>query len=493
MAEHHVNYAFGTLLAAARDATRNLELRPLPDALAAFDRLRTSADHLGAHAPDGFFPRFRYTSTAQDRGRGFIHFQGVQRLRDGRHALVSGGDSLQPAAHLFVIEMGSRYVRGPWGSNLVRSSMPPHEDTVVEIAAIARDHWHAGGFTMLGDVAVVPLELPGAKSRTVFVDFADPLKPRPLPIEIIGPSEKAGAASLVNLPGGRFLCLIYRDEKVKKNQPTGFLDFYLSRTTDLCDGFAEQPFATVHYAAVEERGDRKPGYQTVQFLTQGDPADPRSWSLFLAGTWNGSSMSPTLPGPDWADLHTVTLDARMFEADPPADLEPPRLRLVRSRRFTCRDCFGNFDAAAGFHVDESGRLGLYSAFHWRYDDSILLAEFRETVPADAAPITAMQDAWVELYEHTDFAGRRLTIVGNKDENLTDYDRIHVQGATFNDIVSSARWQIPQGRTYRLYADAHYADARGFLDLDGTGTVGEIRNFKKLRPPFNDRVSSSRYI
>lgn len=493
MAEFLEGYAFRAIEAAARSANRSLEPRALPDVVAAFDRLRTRGDDIGAHAPDGIFPPHRYTSAAQHENRGFIHFQGIQRLRHGRYAVVSGGDMLQPAAHLFVVDLASRSARGPWGSNLVRSTQPPDEDVVAQIVALDPTHWHAGGFSVLGDVAVVPLEHNGTPARTVFVDFSDPLAPRPLPIDITGPSNKAGAAALTRLPGGRFLCLVYRDEPVPKNHPTGFMDFFLSVSDDLCDGFSAAPFATVPYADVENRENRRPGYQTVQFLVEGDPDDPARWALYLAGTWNGSSMSPTLPGPDWADLHSVTLDTRIFDADPPANLLPPHIRLVRSRTFTCRDCFGNFDAAAGFHVDDTGRLLLYSAYHWRFDGTLLIAEFRETVPADAAPVTQAQDAWIDLFEHPEYNGRRLTLLGTKDDSLRDYDHIAVQGGTFNDLVSSARWQIPEGRTYRLFADAHFQEGSGFLDLVGDGTVREIEDFRTLRPKFNDRVSSSRYV
>jgi hypothetical protein len=67
----------------------------------------------------------------------------------------------------------------------------------------------------------------------------------------------------------------------------------------------------------------------------------------------------------------------------------------------------------------------------------------------------------------------------------------VEGASFNDAVSSARWQIPDGRVYRLYAARGYDEAERVLDLEGNGRVREIADFKSRS--FNDRVSSSRWI
>lgn len=489
----HPGYSWADTPCVDRHAHRNLDQRLLADVPGAFARLRTRGDPLGVHAPGEVFPSHRYTSVGQGRNRGFIHFQGIQRLRNGRFGIVTGGDSLQPAAHVFVMELGSRYVRGPWGSNLVRSNEPPAEDRIVSVLAVGREHWHAGGTAMLGDVAAIPLEADDQRSRTVFVDLSDPLQPRRIEITIDGVSAKAGAATLTRLPDGRFICLIYRDEKAKRKRPTGWFDFHLSHSADLCDGFGATPFASVYYGAVEERGDRCPRYQTVQFLVQGEPSDPAQWKYFLAGTWNGSTMAPTVPGPDWADLHEIEFDERLLAGETPEDPAPPRLRLVQTRRFTCFDCFGHFAAAAGFHVDEAGRLALHSAFHWRYDDAITFAEFREEAPDDAAEITAVQEAWIDLFEHARYAGRRLSIIGTRDEKLPDYDRIAVQCATFNDMISSARWQIPAGYTYRLYAGTGYDESAGFIDLAGTGRVECIANFKASPPAFNDRVSSSRYV
>ena len=53
----------------------------------------------------------------------------------------------------------------------------------------------------------------------------------------------------------------------------------------------------------------------------------------------------------------------------------------------------------------------------------------------AAPIAHIQDAWVDLFEHAEFNGRRLSIIGTKDENIRDYARIAVQGGTFDNIVT----------------------------------------------------------
>jgi hypothetical protein len=486
----HAGYAFRGLLAVDPEEPSWCQIRCLTDVETAFERIRCRGDYVAVNAKDVLIPHHRYTSVGQGDNRGFIHFQGIQRLANGRFAVVSGSDKLEPASHVFVVELASRYARGPWGSNVLRSTAPPDDDRIVNIVALDDMHWHAGGLAVLGDIVAVPIEGGQAKSRTLFLDFADPYDPRHIPIDITGESLKAGAVALTQLPNGRFLCAVYREEAVPKKKPPGFFDFYLSRSNTILDGFLTQPIATIYYGDVLDRGDRIPSYQTVSFLPQAvDPHDPDNFLLYLAGTWNGSAMSPTVPGPDWADLHMVELDARLLQ-DPPEPV-PPRIRYLRSRQFFCRDVYGNFDAAAGFHVDEAGRLHLYSAFHWRYDESILITEFRHEPAADAGIITNIQDAWVDLYEDDRFSGRRLSIIGTKDENLPDYGRIAVQGGTFNEKASSVRFQIPEGYTYRLYDLANYKESGGVLDLVGTGRVEEIMDLKQRG--FGDRVSSSRYV
>lgn len=480
----HAGYSPHPLPAADPAARPSTEARAVEDVVEAIERLSTRGERLALWGRDGVFPKQRYTSDGQGDALGKIHFQGIQRLRNS-YAVVSGGDKLEPASHLFFFDLGSRYVRGPWGSNLVRRNMPPDDDVIVNVVALESPRWHAGGLGLLGDVLVVPLEGDIGASRTVFLDVSDPRAPRHIPIDIEGASDKAGAAALTRLPNGYFLCAVYRDEQ---QTPSGWFDFYLSQSTDLFAGFLPVPLAQLHYGNVVNAAGRKPAYQTVAFLPQEKPNG--DWQLFLLGTWNTSPAAPTLPGADWLDVHRVELDPALL-GDPPVAVAP-RLSFVSPRQFFCRDGWGNFAAAGGLHVDDRGRLQLYSAYHWRYDGTLSLTEFPEELPRNAAPITAPADAWIDLFDHADFQGRRLRVRGeDADGNHREYASIAVEGASFNDAVSSARWQIPDGHVYRLYAAPRYGETEGVLDLEGNGRVREISDFKLRR--FNDRVSSSRWI
>ncbi len=146
------------------------------------------------------------------------------------------------------------------------------------------------------------------------------------------------------------------------------------------------------------------------------------------------------------------------------------------------------DAAAGVYVDSAGILRIYSAYHWRSDNIIRFNEYRPVPDFLAAQIVDIENAWIDLYEHDHFRGRCLSLAGRNYADFSNYSRIFVHGATFNDQVSSARFQIPAGCSYRLFEHRNF-EGRVF-DLDGTGTINEIRDFKAL--DFGDAVSSSRY-
>ena len=145
----------------------------------------------------------------------------------------------------------------------------------------------------------------------------------------------------------------------------------------------------------------------------------------------------------------------------------------------------------GAHVSADGSLAYYAGYHWRVEDTIRLSEFRGRAPA--AGITRMDDAWIELFEHHQFLGRRLTLLGLQDTSIPNYKNISVQGAGFNDAVSSIRYQLPPGATYRLYQDRDYPEAGPFIDLAGDGAVHEIPELRDAPWSFADRVSSSRYV
>lgn len=118
-----------------------------------------------------------------------------------------------------------------------------------------------------------------------------------------------------------------------------------------------------------------------------------------------------------------------------------------------------------------------------WNDRIVSCRYRPVT------VTAPADGWIELYDDAEFRDRRLTIRGTRDGKKADYGKERVEGKPFKKKVSSVRWQIPEGRTYRLYAEVNFEGPT--LDLQGDGRLNEITDLRD--EDFGDKVASSQYV
>jgi YD repeat-containing protein len=216
--------------------------------------------------------------------------------------------------------------------------------------------------------------------------------------------------------------------------------------------------------------------------------------LYLVATANTSKAAPEF-GEDFADLFLVSLPDGL-SADPthPAPTADSSIRLhqLDHRRFEAADDWCDFAAGGGVSVSPEGLLCLYGAHHFRANGLFHATEFRADPPA----LPSGAYAWVDLFEHHDFAGRRLTIIGERDAAIPDYGKVGAQGRSFAGIASSVRYQLPDGRKYRLYRETGYRERPGeasTLTLDGNGRVQEIPDLQATVPRFGDAVMSSAYV
>jgi hypothetical protein len=422
------------------------------------------------------------------------HFQGAQRLSHGKFIAISGGDWRTPMSHVFIVKMRSRKRVGPWRTNAFASNDPPTKDTIVKTIGIDSVMWHAGGMDVLGDILAVPVEYaaPGilgglaalplpdhgkvGRSRVLFFHVKNPAKPALFRCTIERPGDTAAGVALTKLPNRHYLVAVRVGKRIV---------FYLSKTRKFADGFRDQPL-TWEDSAVRAAGDLKRevgGYQAINFINQ------RDGQLYLAGLHNTSGAAPTFGGDDVVDLLTVEIpDAATTPTDSQGSIAVPLITRVASRKFECKHRQCNMDAAAGVYVDR-GKLIVYSAYHWRTGKGVIkFNEFRPPTKPTKKTITRPEDGWMELFEDTYFGGRFLTITGTKDSTIADYGKIRVQGSGFNDKVSSVKFQLPAGVTYRLFKDNSFKGE--LIDLVGTGQVEEIADFKGRK--IERKVSSSRF-
>ena len=65
---------------------------------------------------------------------------------------------------------------------------------------------------------------------------------------------------------------------------------------------------------------------------------------------------------------------------------------------------------------------------------------------------------IDLFEHTHYRGRRLSIYGTLDARINNYRNIWVPGKKgFHKRVSSVRFQLPKDSTYRLFTETGCPD------------------------------------
>ncbi|HSG81505.1 MAG TPA: hypothetical protein VLC48_04585 [Gemmatimonadota bacterium] len=454
----------------------------VPDVIQSFRQITPYGDFLAAW-DDKKIEGIRYTKVNIGKlNRAKNHMQGMQRLRTGQYVAISGGDSNEPASHVFIVKLASRSKTGAWGSNVLFDSRPPAEDKVVKVVALDDELWHSGGVAALGDVLAVPIEsAEKGNSRIVFLNLNDPEKPARFPFAIERPKRKATAVALTGTPDGRFVCAVLWGSQN--------LDFYRSMSTSFHDGFEDGPITWKYSELIGAPDDRVPNYQAINFVTERAGASGES-RLFLIALENTSPAAPHVGGQDSADLYLVEGLDRFANGAPGAG--SPNITWHHRTPFYCKEEHCNMAAAAGVYVDPAGTLSVYSAYHWRIYDTIRLTEFRTLEHPET--VDALTDAWIELFEHKDFEGRRLTVLGRSESKIEDYDKVRVQGGSFNDKVSSVRFQIPAGQVYRLYKDARFRGdkpGKDYIDLEGTGKVETISDLAQMN--FGDKVSSSRYV
>ncbi len=280
------------------------------------------------------------------------HFQGIQRVGGTDYLVMSGSNIHAPMGSLFVVRM--------------------NEEASAVVAEVPVDPvlWHAGGLGMEGRVLAVPIygDSP-LRGKVVFYDLSRPDAPQRLPVEIDRPGEKAYAAALTRLPNGHLLVAVLSDRDGMPRR----LDFYLSRTRQLVDGF--DPEAVRWFASeveAREGQDRNFGdFQSVNFVRQ---ADGR---LYLVGFLNTVPSMPFIPGRDYADLYEVVIPDEMAEAASPRLARPSLIKTANSRMY-CKDGYCNMDAAAGVHVDPDTRaLEIYAAPAWIDDGQIKFTVYRQ--------------------------------------------------------------------------------------------------------------------
>ena len=404
------------------------------------------------------------------------HFQGIQRLNDphGKYFVISGGSNDFKHAHLFVVEMGSHHQgTAAIGTNLLFNGTPPESDTLKQLILLDKGQfWHAGGISLCGDILTVPLENDQGSSRIMFVNLQDINQPRQYKNVILREQTKAGAASLIRLKNGHFLCAVWTEADGHR------FDFYLSDEPSITSHY--QQMITIDWKDIKNRGRNKPRFQSIHFVREKD-------AIYIIGTRSTSFFAPIF-GKDNANLFEVILPDE-FQLDNQTNLNELCVEQIAGRSFDGGCKYYDMGAAGGPFVNEKGRLLLYSGHHWRHEECIRFAEFTPSLSEKDESINSVDDIVIELYENSNFDKRCLKMYGYKETQIIDYKNIFVQEENFHEKVSSAQIHIPNGYSYVLYTEPGFKGRRLVL---GGDKYGRVRRFPKMGG-FNDKVASSRLL
>jgi len=480
----------------------------------AFNRLRSHGDILAFHLGD--YPEPEWDNWWQFHR----HWQGVQRIPTGGGQYmvatrddIDGWAWIQPGwAGFAVVKMASRNDDGlRYRSNRLMPALPfewtapPYEDRIQTMKPVSYEDKHIGGPQAMGDILITDSE-----HAIYLYDMSDPEHPRRIgpydpgriddsgPI-LVRPEYGVSAVAIAKLRDGRFLIVV-------TGGGAKALDFYVSEEADILSAYSNfdrwERYEVTGDAGLRYHWDN---YQSANLVTECDTGD-----LYLVAAANLDETSNVCPpdvpcypdGEDWASLYRIDMkdpnnvalhkvaefhayctfepwgQPAMCEVDPAYCLRGPR------------QC--NFDAAAGAYVDHRGQLIIYATEHdnqapsHESAGSIRMMEFR---PVPHGPCEAIEDAWIELFEHEHFAGQGR-MIDYRDRNLENYAEYHQVGLEyFGDQASSARWCIPDGWGYRLYEHSNYEGET--LLIVG---IGEYRQLPDLADfDFGDRISSSAWV
>ncbi len=479
-----------------RVALTNHKLDSVP---AAFDRLSTTDDNLAVWCdkviPGNEYGRYDLLAATGKSN----HFQGIQRLQAPQSIAISGSHKEEGISHLFVGELATRHADLPWRANRFHRKRPQGPDKVNLVIGINADAsinqalgltdslWHAGGLASSGDVLAVPLEgdAPGAAAKIVFYDLSEPSQPRIFRLSLTRPDAKAGCVAFTGWDSGLILAAVLAKNGFGRQQ----LDFYLFESKLLIKQTEILPLAWDSSQLLAATGFDATfhNYENIQFVQEA------SGALYLIGIHKPGTFNDNNPRAGEADLFKLDFWSSPADWTNPTQFNLRQITKIGNKQFPSNRKF-DFDAGSSVYVDPHGGLTIYSVFDFKEEiEGKGMISFVEFHPNSSRfhpdSISAIEDAWVELYTDRNFTGRCLSLAGLQSLMLADFSDIYVGEDMLNNQISSIRYQLPHGRTYRLFNDKKFSTRGGFLDL--TGFEGRVIVRSDLREQgFDNKVSSA---
>ncbi|CAE8742994.1 unnamed protein product, partial [Polarella glacialis] len=217
--------------------------------------------------------------------------------------------------------------------------------SIVHVEEISTEFTHAGGPAGLGDVLIVPLEMPCdpfksffspcvQHSKIMFYDVSTPTSPKFL-YSIDRPNVPAGAVGILKQQNGKFLLIVGRAD-------SAIIDFYVSGSADgnLKSDPAFKQIAQWQKSELLANPGLSANFESYQNLNLVLQKDGQ---IFMVG----SVRTPLLVGRDYYDLFKLQ----------PSGGGRVSITKVASRAMTSKKC--DFYAGASIYVDSATKMNGY--------------------------------------------------------------------------------------------------------------------------------------
>jgi hypothetical protein len=472
----------------------------IPDVALAFSRVSTKGNYLEI-GNGGCFSRVAYSGANSGGSKANTHFQGIIRHHNGNELLLSGGDSVHSAAQMFFVSMVkkldrvnsdtsqlSTYEKGvinrdPLGYNSILFNDFPDNEKVVKMLKInditsnqhEQGYWHAGGISRLRDIYVVPLESKtDSKIRFYFLDSSNSFY-HLASAEIPRVGDKAGAVTICRFKSDRYLIAVWQDGNRNGTQN---IDFYLSRTTSILDGFLDP--VRWYYRDCLSSDDIDITYQNIQFVLQ-DNGD-----LFLIGMENKSNAAPKVKGENVAELLAITFDQNMVD-DQVTHPFIPSIRMVNKKIFPYSFLF-NFDAGSSVYIDKNKEITLYATFHYLRKKVLRIMEFPPSLEPERENIDSIHFSRIELYEEENFGGRMLRVYGDIQSKVKKTADLYIEGKKYKKGFRSLKFQFPLNSSFTIYSRSSFSNK---YDIPGDGKYHKIHKVENIQG-FGREIKSFRF-
>jgi len=335
----------------------------VPDVVDQFWKLPTVLQKLPVRADAADMAEFDclgYDNGGPTLGCG-SHFEGAARMKHGPYLIVTGNGG--DWSRFYISKLAAKQgLDGRWGDNFttwdydVQVNYPGYD-------LISSDQKHAGGLSVFGDFAAIPLEGPRFLSlgftSVLFYDIFDPAHPALLSQSTLQRPPTygyAGGVAVAKLNGKYLLA-------VMSNDPAE-IQFYLSSGGDIRQAqtwtFLGAWSTVNHGYPYQCLGDpaKAATIQSLNFVQQCDG------KLYLAVTYNDGQSGCNLGnGRDWMHVYQVNSAAVL------GGNAENSMTDVASRVFTCQTGtldYCNFGAATGLYVSTPARqLMIYGAWYYR--------------------------------------------------------------------------------------------------------------------------------